>query len=133
MLLIIKEHIPKKIWGCSFLAPPRKEPKESDLRGHFKKACPLKNPLRLNTSRHSKMFRFLNAYQSKCPRFYPRQPPENRHIFRWRIWLERERYIGEGAFAVSASPMPHSLVTFLAEQESNRFRPYMIDRFQFFA
>ena len=45
----------------------------------------------------------------------------------------RERYIGEGVFAcgskrLSASPMPRSLVTFLAEQESNIHRTIVFTR-----
>ena len=54
---------------CTFLASPRKVPKEGDLRGHFEQACPLKKPLRRLAGQRPKMFRFLNAYGSKCFRF----------------------------------------------------------------
>ena len=53
---------------CTFLASPRKVPKEGDLRGHCEKACPLKKPLRRLAGQRPKMFRFLNAYISKCRR-----------------------------------------------------------------
>ena len=54
------------VQSCTFLASSRKVPKEGDLRGHSEKACPLKKPLRRLASQRPKMFRFLNAYSSKC-------------------------------------------------------------------
>ena len=54
---------------CTFLASPRKVPKEGDLRGHFEKACPLKKPLRRPASRCPKMSRFLNTYHAQTCKF----------------------------------------------------------------
>ncbi|MEF2837380.1 MAG: hypothetical protein U0N82_06615, partial [Oscillospiraceae bacterium] len=54
---------------CTFLVSARKVPKEADLRGHYEKACPLKKPLRRLASQRPKMFRFLNASNSKTSGF----------------------------------------------------------------
>ena len=59
-----------------FLYSPRKVPKESDLRGHSEKACPLKKPLRRLASRCPKMFRFLNTYNSKACKAFPGRHPK---------------------------------------------------------
>ena len=94
----------------------KKSTKRRRIKGHSEKACPLKKPLRRIASQRPKMFRFLNAYNPWFCRFSLCRLPKigTFSAVGWRCgWgFQRGR--------IFVAPLwPHSLVTFLAEQESN--------------
>ena len=73
-------------------------------------------PTRRPASQHSKMFRFLNAYNSKTWRFANCRHPKI-GTFSGVGWSSGGGFQRGRIF--EAPLWPHSLVTFLAEQESN--------------
>ena len=87
---------------CTFLVSPRKVPKESDLRGHYENACPLKKPLRRISIRCPKMSRFLNTCYLDICRFLPGRLAKI-GTFLPVGWRSGGRILKEGAFSRSAS------------------------------
>ena len=90
------------------------------LRG----APPLRNPCAHNASQRPKMFRFLNAYIEKCFRFFLHRCPKI-GTFSGIGWKCGGGYQRGRIFV--APLWPHSLVTFLAAQESNIRRTLIFD------
>ena len=93
---------------------PRKVPKEGDSRGHSEKACPLENPLRRLASQHPKMFRFLDAYNSKIGKLSLCRHPKI-GTFSGVGWSCGGGFLRGRIFVAPLKPL--SLVTFLAAKK----------------
>ena len=107
--------------ACTFLASPRKVPKEGDLRGHSEKACPLKKPLRRIAGQRPKMFRFLNAYISRTERLLHVDARKSEHF---RVSDGEAAGVSKGGALARSAPLADFFGYFLVRrQESNITAP----------
>ena len=108
---------------CTFLASPRKVPKECDLRRRFEKAPSLRilPPHRQPVSKNVPIFEHLRL---RNLRVFSRQTGENRYIFASR--MEKRQGIPKGAPFRSA-PLADFFGYFLVrKQESNIENPFSL-------
>ena len=110
----------------------KKSTKRRWLRGTLRKCMSPLEPPPPHRQPVAKNVPIFDHLPLKNLQLFTQQSPENRNIFGGRRWKRRERYIGEGALIRSASPMPLSLVPFLAETRKEHVLHRFLENLYFF-